>query len=64
MTRAAARHARAAAAVRLIYLLEGTDTNRRLVGRYIDVYEYADGRNEVRAGGVALRARLTTGSRD
>jgi transposase len=39
---------------RVIYLLDDTDANRRLVGRYIDVYEYPDGRIEVRADGVAL----------
>lgn len=38
----------------MIYLLDDTDANRRLVGRYIDVYEYPDGRIEVRADGVAL----------
>ncbi|MFM0175603.1 ISNCY family transposase [Paraburkholderia sediminicola] len=39
---------------RVIYLLDDTDANRRLVGRYIDVYEYPDGRIEIRADGVAL----------
>jgi transposase len=39
---------------RVIYLLDDTDANRRLVGRYVDVYEYPDGRIEVRADGVAL----------
>jgi hypothetical protein len=38
----------------VIYLLEDTDANRRLVGRYIDVYEYPDGRIEIRADGLAL----------
>ncbi len=39
---------------RVIYLLDDTEANRRLVGRYIDVYEYPDGRIEIRADGVAL----------
>ncbi|MFM0047877.1 ISNCY family transposase [Paraburkholderia sediminicola] len=39
---------------RVIYLLDDTDVTRRLVGRYIDVYEYPDGRIEIRADGVAL----------
>jgi len=38
----------------VIYLLDDTDANRRLVGRYVDVYEDPDGRIEVRADGVAL----------
>ena len=42
---------------RVIYLLDDTDSNRRLVGRYIDVYEYPDGRIEIRADGVALPCR-------
>ncbi|CAB3744989.1 hypothetical protein LMG27174_07278 [Paraburkholderia rhynchosiae] len=39
---------------RVMYLLDDTDANRRLVGRYIDVYEYHDGRIEIRADGIAL----------
>ncbi|ABE36568.1 Putative transposase [Paraburkholderia xenovorans LB400] len=42
---------------RVIYLLDDTEADRRLVGRYIDVYEYPDGRIEVRADGVALPCR-------
>ncbi|MGF6899466.1 ISNCY family transposase [Paraburkholderia sp. GAS348] len=42
---------------RVIYLLDDTEANRRLVGRYIDVYEYPDGRIEIRADGVALPCR-------
>jgi transposase len=40
---------------RVIYLLEDTVANRKLIGRYIDVWEYPDGRIEIRAAGVALR---------
>jgi Winged helix-turn helix len=40
---------------RVIYLLEDTVANRKLIGRYIDVWEYPDGRMEIRANGVALR---------
>ena len=39
---------------REIYMLADTAGNRRLIQRYIDVYEYPDGRIEVRAGGLAL----------
>ncbi|WP_408416995.1 hypothetical protein [Paraburkholderia strydomiana] len=41
----------------LTYLLEDTDANRRLVGRYIDVYEYPDARIKIHADGVALPSR-------
>jgi hypothetical protein len=40
---------------RVIYLLEDTVANRKLIGRYLDVWEYPDGRIEIRADGVALR---------
>src|SRR5260370_4456422 len=40
---------------RVIYLLEDTVANRKLIGRYLDVWEYPDGRMEIRANGVALR---------
>jgi transposase len=40
---------------RVIYLLEETEASRKLIGRYIDVWEYPDGRMEIRANGVALR---------
>ena len=39
---------------RVIYLLEETEASRKLIGRYIDVWEYPDGRMEIRANGVAL----------
>jgi transposase len=39
---------------RVIYRLDVTDTSRKLVNQYVDVYEYPDGRIEIRANGVAL----------
>jgi transposase len=39
---------------REIYMLADTAGNRRLIQRFIDVYEYPDGRIEVRADGRAL----------
>jgi transposase len=39
---------------RVIYLLKETQANRKLIHRYIDVYEYPDGRIELRADGVSL----------
>src|ERR1700754_3075163 len=42
---------------RVLYLLEDTLANRRLVHRYIDVWEYPDGRIEIRADGEVLRYR-------
>ena len=39
---------------RVMYLLEDTVANRKLIHRYIDVWEYPDGRIEVRANGTAL----------
>ena len=39
---------------RVMYLLEDTPENRRLIHRYIDVWEYPDGRIEIRADGAAL----------
>ncbi|TCK33566.1 transposase [Paraburkholderia sp. BL8N3] len=38
----------------MIWLLEDTPATRRLIGHYIDVWEYPDGRIELRADGVAL----------
>lgn len=37
-----------------IYLMEDTRANRKLIGKYIDVYEYPDGRIEIRAEGVVV----------
>jgi hypothetical protein len=42
---------------RVIYLLDNTKANRRWIGRRIDVWEYPDGRIEIRADGVVLPAR-------
>ena len=39
---------------KVLYLLADTPEHRKLAGRYIDVYHYADGRIEPRANGVAL----------
>ena len=39
---------------RVIYLLEDTPANRRLMHKYIDVWEYPDGRIEIRADGASL----------
>lgn len=37
-----------------IYLIGDTQEHRRLIGKYIDVYEYPDGRIELRNHGAAL----------
>jgi len=42
---------------RVMYLLEDTAENRKLIHRYIDVWEYPDGRIEIRAGGRVLPYR-------
>jgi transposase len=42
---------------RVLYLLDDTPENRRLVHRYIDVWEYPDGRIEIRADGQVLACR-------
>jgi hypothetical protein len=39
---------------RVMYLLEDTSVNRRLIGQYIEVVEYPDGVIEVQADGVSL----------
>ena len=39
---------------RVIYLLADSAVNRKLIHRYIDVYEYPDGRIELRADGQVL----------
>jgi hypothetical protein len=39
---------------RVIYLLEDTLANRKLIGRYLEVWEYPDGRIEIRADGASL----------
>jgi hypothetical protein len=42
---------------RVIYLLDDTPVNRGLIHHYLDVYEYPDGRIEIRANGTALACR-------
>ena len=39
---------------KMLYLLADTPEHRKLVGHYIDVYHYPDGRIEPRANGIAL----------
>jgi hypothetical protein len=39
---------------KVLYLLTDTPASRRLIGKYIDVYEYPDGRIEPPADGAAL----------
>ncbi|WP_354169227.1 ISNCY family transposase [Burkholderia sp. 567] len=43
---------------RVLYLLDDTLENRKLIHRYIDVWEYPDGRIEIRSDGEILRCRL------
>jgi len=42
---------------RVMYLLDDTAANRGLIHQYLDVYEYPDGRIEIRANGAALACR-------
>jgi hypothetical protein len=42
---------------RVMYLLDDTAANRGLIHQYLDVYEYLDGRIEIRANGAALACR-------
>ena len=42
---------------RVLYLLDDTLPNRKLIGRYLEVWEYPDGRIELRADGRALPYR-------
>ena len=42
---------------RVIYLLDDSPANRALAHNYLDVYEYPDGRIELRANGTALTYR-------
>lgn len=39
---------------KMLYLLEDNEDNRRLMGKYIEIYHYPDGRIEPRANGIAL----------
>ncbi len=43
---------------RVIYLLDDTDATRKLINKYIEVYEYPDGRIELRANGASLPYQL------
>ncbi len=43
---------------RVIYLLDDTDMTRKLINQYIEVYEYPNGRIELRANGASLPYRL------
>jgi transposase len=42
---------------RVLYLLDDTEANRALIHRYIEVWEYPDGRVELRAAGCVLPYR-------
>ncbi|KAG0277226.1 hypothetical protein BGZ96_002952 [Linnemannia gamsii] len=42
---------------RVVYLLDDSDETRKLIHQYIEVYEYPDGRIELRANGAALAYR-------
>ena len=42
---------------RVIYMLDDTAENRALIHRYLDVFEYPDGRIEIRVNGAALAYR-------
>ena len=39
---------------RKLYLLPDTPTNRRFAGKYLDVYQFPDGRIEIRAAGLSI----------
>jgi hypothetical protein len=39
---------------RKLYLLADTAANRRLIGKYLEIYQFPDGRIEIRAAGVSL----------
>jgi hypothetical protein len=39
---------------RKLYLLADTATNRSLIGKYLEIFQFPDGRIEVRAAGVSL----------
>ena|GEM_PF-5714926 len=42
---------------RVIYMLEDTSENRALIHQYLDVFEYPDGRIEIRVNGTGLAYR-------
>jgi hypothetical protein len=37
-----------------LYLLSDTAENRRLIGKYIDIFQYPDGRIEIRSGRISI----------
>lgn len=39
---------------RQIYLIEDTPSNRRYIGKFIEVFQFPDGRIEIRVAGVSL----------
>src|SRR3984957_20947566 len=39
---------------RKMYLIEDTPSNRRYIGKYIEVFQFPDGRIEIRVAGVSL----------
>jgi len=39
---------------RKLYLLQDTPDNRRYAGKYLDVYQFPDGRIEIRAAGISV----------
>jgi len=39
---------------KMLYLLEDNDESRRVMGKYLDTYQYPDGRIELRSNGTAL----------
>jgi hypothetical protein len=43
---------------RKLYLLADTPDNRRLIGKYLEVFQYPDGRIEIRVAGRAVRYSL------
>lgn len=38
---------------KVLYMLDDTAATRKLIGRYIEVYEYPDGGIELRTNGIA-----------
>lgn len=38
----------------MLYLLEDNDKSRQVMGQYIEIYHYLDGKIELRANGTAL----------
>jgi transposase len=43
---------------RKLYLLADTADNRRLIGKYVEIFQFPDGRIEIRVAGVALAYSL------